>query len=86
MDTSYTGILRDNHIEWTSPAPILPAEGVHVQVTLLEQVPAPPNQGQRMASALACLAANGGVATITDPHVWERETRTDRDLPRRDWS
>lgn len=37
-------------------------------------------RGLRMAEALERLAANGGVASITDPLQWQRERLQDRDL------
>lgn len=84
MSATYAGILRDNHIEWTTPEPPkLPAEGVRVQVTLLDAVPDSKSQGQQMAAALARLAANHAVQSIPDPLAWERELRQDRDLPGR---
>jgi hypothetical protein len=83
--STYTGILRDDHIEWTASAPPkLPANGVRVQVTLLDDVPVVATQGQQMASALARLATNHAVANIPDPLAWEREIRQDRELPGRD--
>ena len=85
MSTTYTGILRDNQIEWTQPAPPkAPAEGLRVQVTLLDAVPNSASQGQQMAAALARLAANHALASIADPLAWERELRQDRELPGRD--
>jgi hypothetical protein len=82
---SYTGILRDNHIEWTPPAPPhLSADGVRVQVTLLGPVADAASQGRRMAAALAQLAATESTAEITDPMAWERTVRQDRELPGRD--
>jgi hypothetical protein len=85
MSTTYTGILRNNQIEWTPPVPPkLPADGVRVQVTLLDAVPNSATQGQQMAAALSRLAANHSVASIDDPLAWERETRQDRELPGRD--
>jgi hypothetical protein len=84
MSMTYTGILRDNSIEWTAPAPELPPEGVRVQVTLLEGGPAACDQGQQMAAALGRLAAARALATIADPVAWEREVRQDRELLGRD--
>jgi hypothetical protein len=79
MSATYAGILRVNQIEWTTAAPPKPpAEGVRVQVTLLDAVA---NQGQQMAAALARLAASHAVQDIADLASWERETRQDRELP-----
>jgi hypothetical protein len=84
MTTTYTGILRDNRIEWTAAAPPeLPADGVRVQVTLLDAVPAI-GQGEQMAAALARLAAQDGLSSIGDAAAWQREVRKDRELPGRD--
>lgn len=84
MSATYTGMLRNNQIEWTPPAPPqLPADGVRVQVTLLDAVPNAVSQGGQMAAALARLAANHADESIVDPLAWERETRMDRELPGR---
>ena len=84
MSTTYTGILRDDRIEWTAPAPKVPAKGVRVQVTLLEGTAPADAQGQQMADALSRLASSHAVADIPDPLAWEREIRQDRELPGRD--
>ena len=83
MAATYTGILRNNSIEWSPPAPELPADGVRVQVTVLDALPVP-EQGQRMAAALDRLAAARALDGIGDPLAWERETRQERELPDRD--
>jgi hypothetical protein len=89
MLATYKATLKGNCLEWSEAAPAgISEKAVAVYVTILgvtaetEQNP----QGQQMAAALeqiVALAKQGGVADITDPSAWQRETRQDRDLPGR---
>ncbi len=40
--------------------------------------------GPEMAEILESLAETGGVRGISDPVLWQKETRKDRKLPNRD--
>jgi hypothetical protein len=86
MESIYKAILRGDRIEWEDDVP----EQIRTQtaLTVFVTIPDPPmaaddTRGSRMAEALERLAANGGVASITDPLQWQRERRQDRDLPGR---
>jgi hypothetical protein len=57
---------------------------VHVQVTVVGPDIAALSEDERrnqMLSALERIAARGGIESIPDPVAWQREIRTDRDLP-----
>lgn len=84
MQSIYKAILRGDRIEWEDDVPeeIRTQAALTVFVTIPDQPDAADDtRGLRMAEALARLAANGGVASITDPLKWPRERREDRDLP-----
>lgn len=86
MSTIYDAILRDNQLEWNATPPaIAPGTAVHVQVIVGLDATAI-SEDKRQAQVLAALdriAARGGIESIPDPLAWEREIRTDRDLPGR---
>ena len=89
MLTTYKAILRGDRLEWSSnaPAPLKPDQAVAVHVTILDEVIEPETllaQGERMAAALAKLAALEIRAESIEPLAWERELRQDRVLPERD--
>ncbi len=86
MPATYDAILRDNQLEWSATPPaIAPGTAVHVQVIVgLDAAPLSETDRQdQVLSALERIAARGGIESIPDPLAWERETRTDRDLPGR---
>ena len=89
MPSTYKAVLTGDTLEWSDEVPALVVTGqpVPVQVTILDE-PLPQSQqqarGQRMAHALERIAATSGLANITDPTIWQREIREDRDLPGRD--
>ncbi|HEY52463.1 MAG TPA: hypothetical protein G4N94_03310 [Caldilineae bacterium] len=89
MLATYKAVLKNNRLEWSGGAPILPSprEAVSVHVTILnDQIVAPKEiaQGKRMAAALEKLAAVQSLTEIADPVAWQREIRRDRALPDRD--
>lgn len=87
MPATYDAILRDNQLEWSAAPPaIAPGAAVHVQVTVVGQDAAMQTDEERQSQVLAALeriAARGGIESISDPAAWQREIRTDRDLPGR---
>lgn len=86
MQSIYKAILRGDRIEWEDDVPeqIRTQQALTVLVTVVDRpAAADDTRGPRMAEILERLAANGGVASITDPSQWQREHRQDRDLPGR---
>jgi hypothetical protein len=87
MLKTYQGLLRLDRIVWDRDAPehLSADRPVRVHVTLLEPGVAPSvEQSQRMAEALARLAALRPEQLPQHPDEWQRETREDRPLPGRD--
>ncbi len=84
MLQTYKAILRGDHIEWLEQPPENP-DPVQVHITFLEEAPeAVVERGRVMADALAALAGRGSFAQISDPMAWQRETRSERNLPIRE--
>jgi hypothetical protein len=83
MPRTYEGILRGNRIDWTKDRPSS-NKSVRVHVTLVEEESDDTGRGRRMAAALEKLAHRGGIATISNPESWQRQTRNDRHLPGRE--
>ena len=87
MQTSYTAVICDGRIEWTSdPPPALRSgQPVQVRVTFPDPPVAPQRgDGKRVAEILQRIADAGGIASIPDPDAWLREQRQDRPLPGRE--
>ena len=86
MKTEYKAILRQNHIEWIGEAPnvVAPDQAVNVTVTIEDSPMNDEARRERAFWALEQLAARGGIPSIGDPAVWQREIRKDRPLPFRD--
>ena len=82
MLMTYEATLEGNKLKWKGAAPKQIAENkqLAVYVTILDSPPEEPQtpaQGRKMAEALASLAALEN-RSITDPLVWQEETRQDR--------
>ena len=88
MLTAYRAMLKGDRLEWAEAAPPDVGNGglPVVVVVLKESEPEALSRGDQMAAALTALAELGGVASITDPLVWQRELREDRPLYGRDES
>ncbi len=88
MLPTYSGIMRDNRIEWSGdePASAPPGQAIRVFVPMLEGTGAevPSEQGREMAAILEQLAAQPANEDLGDPLAWQREVRQDRPLPDRD--
>ena len=88
--TTYKAILRGNYLEWRNNirVPVPPNHAVEVYVTVLDEPEMPvtsaESPGPRMAAALEQLAQLHACAAITDPVVWERQLRQERNLPGRE--
>jgi len=81
---TYAAILRDGKLDWGDEGPPpLPPGAVPVHVTLLTSRP-PKADGRAMAAALEAIAAAGGPSNLEDPVEWQRQVRSDRQLPGRD--
>jgi hypothetical protein len=77
---TYRAILQGSQITWIDTPPDLPPETeIFVTVT---QPAAKASRGQAMASALEKLAQLNTFEGV-DPIAWQRETRQDRSMPRR---
>ncbi len=84
MLPTYPAVLSGDRLVRSGDAPAgLAAANVPVHVTLLAPPVTPADRGKRTAAALEELAARGGLAGLIDPLAWEREQRTERDLPER---
>jgi hypothetical protein len=85
MLQTYKAILRGDHIEWLGQPPENP-DPVKVHITFLEEAASEAvlERGRVMAEALATLAGRGSFAKISDPMAWQRETRSERNLPIRE--
>ena len=86
MLRTYKAVLHDNQVEWLEQPPEK-TDAVEVYITVLEEpMPEPPSQrGRLMAEVLAELAGRGTFAEITDPVAWQRELRSERVLPDREY-
>jgi hypothetical protein len=89
MLNTYKAVLKGDLLEWSDEVPELAVTGqpVPVHVTILDEPLLQAQRtlrGQQMAAALERLATRHGIAGITDPAIWQRETRQERDLPERD--
>ena len=89
MPPTYRAVLHGNRLEWRDQKPegLLPDRGVEVVVTILRS--SDPDETSRtrragMATALERLAAAGGPKSFGDPTEWERETREESALPKRE--
>lgn len=84
MSRTYRAILHDDRVEWLEQPPEQ-ADARQVHITVLdESAQESPDRGRTMAEVLAELAGRGTFATISDPVAWQRNLRTERDLPDRD--
>ena len=85
MLQTYRAILRGDHIEWLEQPPEK-SDPVQVNITFLEESGSEVvlERGRVMAEALATLAGRGSFARISDPIAWQRETRSERNLPIRE--
>lgn len=89
MPQTYKATLRGNHLEWSGETPeqIEGDQAVIVYVTILNETArstSDAERGKRMAEALAKLASLNPPSEISDPSVWERDERQERQLPGRD--
>lgn len=87
MLETYKATIHGNTIEWEAEKPdgVTNKDGLKVEVTVLYgNNKLPKSDGDKMADALAQIAARGGIKTIPDPLAWQREIRKDRPLPGRD--
>ena len=85
MNLSYKGVLHGNRIEWANDAGPKSDLPISVEVTVVDSQNSvdQSERGRKMASVLERLAAAGAFDTIADPLAWQREQRTDRELPGR---
>ena len=89
MLQTYKAILQGNRLEWceTAPQSLHPDQPIVVHVTILDDVPTLPPlsvTGLQMAAILEQLAQHPTLSTIQDPVTWQREQRSDRELPGRE--
>lgn len=88
MLQTYSAVLENNQIHWVDEEPAIAAENrpLTVLITIMpqEQSNGTPHKGARIAQILRRLAERNGLAEITDPVEWQRETREDRGLPGRE--
>jgi hypothetical protein len=85
MPATFPAVLRGDRLEWTGEPPTTGDAPVRVQVTVLsEPDPPPTSDGERMAAALARLAALGESSFPADAAGWQREERADRPIPGRE--
>jgi len=87
MLTTLKATVRGDRIQWLeeSQGVFPPNRPVQALVTPLEEsiaMPSPDEQSQRRVAALKKLAGMSAFPGILDPVAWQRETRSDRDLPR----
>jgi hypothetical protein len=88
MLQTYRAILENNQLQWVDEEPEARQQSrpLTVLVTIVEEAapPASPTSGGRAAKVLARLAERNALAEITDPVLWQRETRAERPLPGRE--
>jgi hypothetical protein len=86
MTEKYRATIQGDRIEWSGNAPsdVNDRSILTVVVTVVstDRLAGKPN-GNRMAKALANIAARGGIKSIPDPVKWQRKMRRDRPLPGR---
>jgi hypothetical protein len=83
---TYKAKLKGNRIIWedTPPEQSLTEAEIPVLITILRQNEPESRKtasGPKMAEILERLAETGGVQGISDPVLWQKETRKDRKLP-----
>lgn len=83
MQRTYEGTLYGNQIVWSGEAPTS-EQSLRVQVTVTDDTNSESDRGARMAAALDRLAQSGCFANIKDPSIWQRNVRSDRNLPGRE--
>ncbi len=85
MLPTYPATLLNGQLEWGTEGapPVSPNQPIPVHVTLLASESLSPGNGPAMASALAAIAAAGGLKGLGDPVEWQRDSRADRPLPDR---
>ncbi len=88
MMPTYRAILENNQLQWIDEEPDADQkrQPLTVLVTIVEEtqnggINAP---GENAAAILSRMAASNGLTEITDPVVWQRDSRKDRILPGRD--
>jgi hypothetical protein len=79
---TYKAILEGNSIKWLAESPVQ-TEATEVLVTVLSE-PRKVSDRQAMVLALRRLSRSGQASSFGDPLEWQKETRKDRDLPRRE--
>jgi hypothetical protein len=87
MLTTIRAVVRGNRIEWIEDGehffPV--SQSVEVLITPLQAqaAPLPAERSKRRLDALKKLAAINAFHGIAEPSQWQREMRTERDLPGR---
>jgi hypothetical protein len=88
MLPTYRAILRGNKLEWDDAAPHMRSDDqpIAVHVTILDEASLVQDHpsGQQMAAILEQLASKPTLSSISDPVTWQREQRSERDLPGRE--
>lgn len=89
MLTTLKATVQGDRIHWLeeSQGTFPPNREVQALIIPLDENPgglSPEEKGQRRVAALKNLAKLGAFAGIQDPAAWQREVRTDRDLPDRE--
>lgn len=89
MLNTYKAKLKGNQIIWEDAPPeqSFTNSEIPVHITILQQndqASDKKSSGPKMAEILERLAKTGGIQEITDPVLWQKETRKDRKLPFRD--
>ena len=83
MQPTYEGVLHGDRIEWTGPAPAVPASGtVRVQVSVLASPVEMTDEerGRKMFDILERMAARPDSSFPEDAATWQREIRKDKPL------
>lgn len=84
ISRTYRAVLRGDRLEWIDLPPEW-RQDVPVHIALQGNISdAPDMRGSAMAEALADLAGIGGLSSISDPVVWQRDLRKERPLPERE--
>ncbi len=86
MLEKYRATIHGDKIEWDDDVPqsVRDKKSLTVDVTVVtsrQKLKKP--DGEKMADALAKIAAMGGITSIKDPVKWQREIRKERPLPGR---
>ncbi len=82
MMQTYKAILEGDSIKWLAERP-LQTEATEVLVTVLHESKKGSDR-QAMVAALKRLTRSGQRSSFGDPLEWQKETRTDRELPGRE--